>query len=141
MRGPESLCSAGRSHEIPDQAAPIAELLMQKYADGTYDRVVLFYNKFKNAAVQIVTEEQYLPIAPAEAKEEKKEAAAEDKETKEKEEEKKKSIILIAGVRSIGTKSAVIAFTNFSKKTFSDFPNCSIARMTKWEAFFCGGTR
>jgi Ca2+-binding EF-hand superfamily protein len=25
---------------------------------------------------------------------------------------------VIAGVRSIGTKSAVIAFTNFSKKTF-----------------------
>ncbi|HEY0580049.1 MAG TPA: hypothetical protein VGC75_05025 [Candidatus Nitrosocosmicus sp.] len=34
---------------------------------------------------------------------------------------KSKNIILIAGVRSIGTKSAVIAFTNFSKKTFSDF--------------------
>ncbi|MBA3749987.1 MAG: hypothetical protein H0X03_03685 [Nitrosopumilus sp.] len=32
-----------------------------------------------------------------------------------------KNIILIAGVRSIGTKSAVIAFTNFSKKTFSDY--------------------
>jgi F-type H+-transporting ATPase subunit gamma len=27
--------------------------------------VVLFYNKFKNAAVQITTEEQYLPIPPA----------------------------------------------------------------------------
>ncbi|MER5175233.1 MAG: hypothetical protein ABJB76_01845 [Candidatus Nitrosocosmicus sp.] len=34
---------------------------------------------------------------------------------------KSKNIILIAGVRSIGTKSAVIAFTNFSKKTFSDY--------------------
>ncbi len=33
----------------------------------------------------------------------------------------KKHIILIAGVRSIGTKSAVIAFTNFSKKTFSEY--------------------
>ena len=31
---------------------------------------------------------------------------------------KSKNIIVIAGVRSIGTKSAVIAFTNFSKKTF-----------------------
>src|SRR5690606_11010080 len=26
-----------------DLAAPIAELLMQKYAEGTYDRIVLFY--------------------------------------------------------------------------------------------------
>jgi hypothetical protein len=34
---------------------------------------------------------------------------------------KSKNIILIAGVRSIGTKSAVIAFTNFGKKTFLDY--------------------
>ena len=32
-----------------------------------------------------------------------------------------KNIILIAGVRSIGTKSAVIAFSNFYKKTFSNY--------------------
>lgn len=50
-----------------DKASPVAELLMQQYREGRYDRVVLFYNKFKNAAVQITTEEQYLPIAPAEA--------------------------------------------------------------------------
>jgi F-type H+-transporting ATPase subunit gamma len=48
------------------KAAPVAELLMQQYREGRYDRVVLFYNRFKNAAVQITTEEQYLPIAPAE---------------------------------------------------------------------------
>lgn len=48
-----------------DKAAPVAELLMQQFADGHYDRVVLFYNKFKNAAVQITTEEQFLPIPPA----------------------------------------------------------------------------
>ncbi len=52
-----------------DKASPVAELLMQQYREGRYDRVVLFYNKFKNAAVQITTEEQYLPIAPAEASE------------------------------------------------------------------------
>lgn len=34
---------------------------------------------------------------------------------------REKNIILIAGVRSIGTKSAVIAFTNFNKKTFFDY--------------------
>ncbi|MFN3876239.1 MAG: ATP synthase F1 subunit gamma, partial [Flavobacteriales bacterium] len=47
-----------------EKAAPVAELLMKQFAHGSYDRVVLFYNKFKNAAVQITTEEQYLPIAP-----------------------------------------------------------------------------
>ena len=49
-----------------DKVAPIAQLIMDAYAQGRYDRVVLFYNKFKNAAVQITTEEQYLPITPAE---------------------------------------------------------------------------
>jgi F-type H+-transporting ATPase subunit gamma len=48
-----------------DKAAPVAELLMHEYTTGNYDRVVLLYNKFKNAAVQITTEEQYLPIPPA----------------------------------------------------------------------------
>lgn len=48
-----------------EKTSPIAELLMEKFADGTYDRIVLFYNKFKNAAVQIVSEEQFLPILPA----------------------------------------------------------------------------
>lgn len=47
-----------------DKVAPVAELLMAKFADGTYDQVTLFYNKFKNAASQIVTEEPYLPVRP-----------------------------------------------------------------------------
>ena len=51
-----------------DAVAPVAELIMKKFADGNYDRVVLFYNKFKNAAMQITTEEQYLPVLPAEKK-------------------------------------------------------------------------
>ncbi|MEX1132018.1 MAG: ATP synthase F1 subunit gamma [Flavobacteriales bacterium] len=51
-----------------DKVAPVAELIMAAYAEGQYDRVVIFYNKFKNAAVQITTEEQYLPIPPAEVK-------------------------------------------------------------------------
>jgi F-type H+-transporting ATPase subunit gamma len=50
-----------------DKAAPVAQMIMEAYAAGRYDRVVLFYNKFKNAAVQITTEEQYLPIAPVAA--------------------------------------------------------------------------
>ncbi len=51
-----------------DKVAPVAELLMQQFTEGRYDRVVLFYNKFKNAAVQVTTEEQFLPVPPAEKK-------------------------------------------------------------------------
>jgi len=50
-----------------DKVAPVAELLMQQFAEGNYDRVVLFYNKFKNAAMQITTEEQFLPVMPTSA--------------------------------------------------------------------------
>ena len=50
-----------------DKVAPTAELIMQRFAAGDFDRVVLFYNKFKNAAVQITTEEQFLPVVPAAA--------------------------------------------------------------------------
>ena len=47
-----------------DKVAPKAELIMKLFADGAYDQVTLVYNKFKNAAVQVLTEEQYLPVAP-----------------------------------------------------------------------------
>jgi len=40
----------------------IAETIMQKFSDKEYDEVILVYNHFKNAATQIVTTEQYLPI-------------------------------------------------------------------------------
>ena len=40
----------------------IAETVMQKFSDKEYDEVILVYNHFKNAATQIVTKEQYLPI-------------------------------------------------------------------------------
>jgi len=50
-----------------DKVAPKAELLMELFANGTYDQILLVYNKFKNAAVQVLTEEQYLPVAPPKA--------------------------------------------------------------------------
>ncbi|MBK7247328.1 MAG: ATP synthase F1 subunit gamma [Flavobacteriales bacterium] len=55
-----------------DKVAPVAEAIMAQFADGEYDRVELFYNKFKNAASQIVTEERYLPIEPPQAETESK---------------------------------------------------------------------
>lgn len=46
--------------------APVAEKIMQVFVDGQFDKVELIYNQFKNAAVQIPTTEQYLPVqAPA----------------------------------------------------------------------------
>ena len=48
-----------------DNVAQIAELLMEKFEDGSVDKIELVYNKFKNAATQIVTTEQFLPIVPS----------------------------------------------------------------------------
>ena len=45
-----------------DNTAQIAESLMEHYADGSYDKIELVYNRFKNAATQITTDEQFLPI-------------------------------------------------------------------------------
>lgn len=42
--------------------AVIAEDLMSRFESGEYDRIDIIYNKFKNAATQIVTTEQFLPI-------------------------------------------------------------------------------
>ena len=40
----------------------IAEVLMKKFVDKEFDSIQIVYNKFKNAATQIVVQEQYLPI-------------------------------------------------------------------------------
>lgn len=52
--------------ENPDFAgvSVIAEKLMALYSEGSYDRIVLVYNSFKNAATQEIITEQYLPILP-----------------------------------------------------------------------------
>lgn len=47
-----------------DNVADIAEELMQLFVDGKYDKIVIVYNQFKNAATQIVMNEQFLPILP-----------------------------------------------------------------------------
>ena len=41
----------------------IAVKIMQFYTDEKYDEVILVYNHFKNAATQIITKEQFLPIS------------------------------------------------------------------------------
>ena len=49
-----------------DNVAEIAEELMQLFVDGKYDKIVIVYNQFKNAATQVVMNEQFLPILPPE---------------------------------------------------------------------------
>lgn len=44
----------------------IAERLMTAFTEGVYDRIVLVYNSFRNAATQVVLAEQFLPILPKE---------------------------------------------------------------------------
>lgn len=50
-----------------DHVAAIAEKIMSLYALGKYDKIELVYNRFKNAATQILTIEQFLPIELVEA--------------------------------------------------------------------------
>ncbi len=48
-----------------ENAAPIAEKVMTAFVDGEFDNVVLVYNQFKNAAVQVIQTEQFLPVTTA----------------------------------------------------------------------------
>ncbi|WP_411274289.1 ATP synthase F1 subunit gamma [Daejeonella sp.] len=50
-----------------ENASKITEAIMAGFAKGEYDRVELVYNLFKNAAVQILTTEQLLPVPKAAA--------------------------------------------------------------------------
>jgi F-type H+-transporting ATPase subunit gamma len=50
-----------------DNVAEVAEMIMEKFVDGEFDKVELVYNSFKNAATQIVMTEQFLPIVPVES--------------------------------------------------------------------------
>ena len=43
-------------------AVPIIEDIMRSYVEKDFDKVILVYNRFKNAAVQILTSDQFLPI-------------------------------------------------------------------------------
>lgn len=45
-----------------DKVSSIADDVMKKYREGSFDKVVLVYNQFKNAATQIIMAENFLPI-------------------------------------------------------------------------------
>lgn len=50
-----------------ENSAQIGEMLMEKFTDAECDKIILVYNKFKNAGTQIVMTEQFLPIVPVES--------------------------------------------------------------------------
>lgn len=45
-----------------ENVATIAEMLMAQFESGAFDKIELVYNKFKNAATQVVMTEPFLPI-------------------------------------------------------------------------------
>ncbi len=59
---------ANKSHILDDltfdNVAEIAQMLMDKFVAGEFDKIEIVYNKFKNAATQEVITEQFLPIVP-----------------------------------------------------------------------------
>ncbi|MDT0553650.1 MAG: ATP synthase F1 subunit gamma [Bacteroidetes bacterium MedPE-SWsnd-G1] len=52
-----------------DNVAEIAQKVMDLYVDGSFDKVEIIYNQFKNAATQITQVEQFLPIEKIEGEE------------------------------------------------------------------------
>mgnify|MGYP003500570041 CR=1 FL=1 len=48
-----------------ENVTKITDAIMAGFRKGDYDKVEVIYNRFKNAAVQIVTTEQLLPLAKA----------------------------------------------------------------------------
>ena len=43
---------------------------MNRYTSGDYDKIIIVYNSFKNAGVQILKSEQFLPLVNNESEEE-----------------------------------------------------------------------
>ena len=63
-----------------ENSVPLAEQLMQEFVNKDYDKIYLIYNQFKNAAVQILKTEQFLPVAESEEHKEEQGAKSEQHE-------------------------------------------------------------
>ena len=48
-----------------ENTSVIAQDIMRSFEKGEYDQVIILYNQFKNAATQIIMNEQFLPIKPS----------------------------------------------------------------------------
>lgn len=85
-KGADGLISAGYKpisiiidvfdHLSFENTVLIAEELMQLFLDKKYDKIILIYNQFKNAAVQLLQEEQFLPIVKSGENDNKEESKA-----------------------------------------------------------------
>jgi F-type H+-transporting ATPase subunit gamma len=53
-----------------EQTQEVADYLMDAFEYGTYDKVVVAYSRFKNAAVQMAEAVQFLPVARLEVEDE-----------------------------------------------------------------------
>lgn len=49
-----------------ENVSKVTEYIMNEFKEGNIDRVEVVYNQFRNAAVQILTSEQLLPLLPEE---------------------------------------------------------------------------
>jgi F-type H+-transporting ATPase subunit gamma len=49
-----------------DNASKIVSVIMSSYVNRQFDKVVIVYNQFRNAAVQVPVDEQLLPMLPPE---------------------------------------------------------------------------
>tara|TARA_B100001741_G_scaffold169932_1_gene140415 strand:- start:564 stop:1427 length:864 start_codon:yes stop_codon:yes gene_type:complete len=63
----KSIDLKGRHDDIFDDlnfenAEPVADLIMQSYKEKEYSKIILVYNRFKNAATQVVTVDNFLPV-------------------------------------------------------------------------------
>ena len=54
-----------------ENSIEIAKNILDLFKEGEYDRIDLVYNQFKNAATQILTHEQFLPVKPIESDDDK----------------------------------------------------------------------
>ncbi|MEE1884838.1 ATP synthase F1 subunit gamma [Pedobacter flavus] len=52
-----------------ENVSKISTSIMESFEKGEFDRVEIVYNRFKNAAVQIITTEQLLPLTKSEVEE------------------------------------------------------------------------
>ncbi|MGN0002843.1 MAG: ATP synthase F1 subunit gamma [Sphingobacterium composti] len=52
-----------------ENVSKVTEYIMNEFKEGNIDRVEVVYNQFRNAAVQVLTSEQLLPLLPEEKNE------------------------------------------------------------------------
>lgn len=51
-----------------EKIVPLSQMIIDSFLNGTYSHIEIIYNQFKNAAVQIPTAEEFLPIAKSSQK-------------------------------------------------------------------------